>query len=91
MIHLYGKLWTFTTRLFSVSENGRVWCLPDTRTYNILISLYIKNNKVYLAAKHLARMKEAFLEPDVVSYRTLLYAYSGKENGSRSGAFQILS
>jgi pentatricopeptide repeat protein len=54
-------------------------CPPDTRTYNILISVCVKLNNINLAGKYLAKMKEAFLEPDLVSYRTLLYAYSTRK------------
>ncbi|KAL0393003.1 UNVERIFIED_CONTAM: Pentatricopeptide repeat-containing protein [Sesamum radiatum] len=51
-------------------------CSPDTRTYNILISVHAKHNDIDLAARYLTKMKEASLEPDAVSYVTLLYAFS---------------
>jgi len=44
---------------------GEFRCLPDTWTYNILISAHIKNNNDNIAAKYLARMKQACLEPNV--------------------------
>ncbi|KAL9276768.1 hypothetical protein ACSQ67_025673 [Phaseolus vulgaris] len=44
---------------------GEFRCLPDTWTYNILISAHIKNNNDNIAAKYLARMKRACLEPNV--------------------------
>ncbi|KAI4345726.1 hypothetical protein L6164_012824 [Bauhinia variegata] len=51
-------------------------CQPDTRTYSILISLHTKHNEINMAAKYFADMKEVCIEPDLVSYRRLLYAYS---------------
>ncbi|KAI5391790.1 hypothetical protein KIW84_076553 [Lathyrus oleraceus] len=53
-----------------------VRCSPNTRTYNILISLHTKHNDIDMVTKYFKRMKAAHLEPDLVSYRTLLYAYS---------------
>ncbi|KAL0285214.1 UNVERIFIED_CONTAM: Pentatricopeptide repeat-containing protein [Sesamum calycinum] len=57
-------------------KNGKDKCSPDTRTYNILISVHAKHNDIDLAARYLTKMKEASLEPDAVSYVTLLYAFS---------------
>ncbi|KAJ8765439.1 hypothetical protein K2173_013197 [Erythroxylum novogranatense] len=42
-------------------------CPPDTRTYNILISLHAKHNDIDMAEFYFKRMKEAQLEPDLVS------------------------
>ena len=42
-------------------------CPPDTRTYNILIKM---------APNYFRKMEKARLVPDLVSYCTLLYAYS---------------
>ncbi|KAE8731551.1 Acylaminoacyl-peptidase-related isoform 1 [Hibiscus syriacus] len=39
-------------------------CLPDTRTYNILISLHVKYDDIKMAADYFAKMKEARLESD---------------------------
>jgi pentatricopeptide repeat protein len=51
-------------------------CFPDTRTYNILISLYRGNNDINAAEYYFWKMKAENIAPDVVSYRTLLYGYS---------------
>ncbi|KAG5066629.1 hypothetical protein JHK86_010360 [Glycine max] len=79
MIHLYGNYGRLRQACLLFQKMGEFWGVPDTWTYNILISLNIKNNKVKLATKYFARMKEAFLEADVVSYLTLLYAYSTRK------------
>ncbi|KAL2323786.1 hypothetical protein Fmac_028165 [Flemingia macrophylla] len=76
MIHLYGICGRLRGACLLFQKMGVFRCRPDTRTYNILISLYIQNSDVNLAGKYLALMKEACLEPDIVSYRSLLYAYS---------------
>jgi pentatricopeptide repeat protein len=51
-------------------------CFSDTRTYNILISLYRGNNDINAAEYYFWKMKAENIAPDVVSYRTLLYGYS---------------
>ena len=53
-------------------------CFPDTRTYNILISLYRENNDIDIAEYYYWKMKAENLVPDVVSCHTLLYGYSIK-------------
>ncbi|XWS13755.1 hypothetical protein CRYUN_Cryun36dG0065500 [Craigia yunnanensis] len=75
MIHICGNhgLLEVASLMKKMEE---VQCLPDTRTYNILISLHAKHDDIKMAAGYFAKMKEACLEPDLVSYRTLLYAYS---------------
>ncbi|XP_050918699.1 pentatricopeptide repeat-containing protein At3g23020-like [Lathyrus oleraceus] len=76
MIHIcgnHGQLEELSSLLQKMEE---VRCSPDTRTYNILISLHTKRNDIDMATKYFKRMKVAHLEPDLVSYRTLLYAYS---------------
>ncbi|XWS39247.1 hypothetical protein CRYUN_Cryun18bG0034400 [Craigia yunnanensis] len=54
-------------------EEGQ--CLPERRTYNILISLHAKHDDIKMETCYFAKMKVACLEPNLVSYRTLLYAY----------------
>ncbi|KAK8984233.1 hypothetical protein V6N11_029550 [Hibiscus sabdariffa] len=80
LIDTYGKAGqvreAFDTSGSNDEEVEEVKCIPDTRTYNILISLHAKNDGIQMAAGYFAKMKEACLEPDPVSYRTLLYAYS---------------
>ncbi|KAJ0462825.1 putative tetratricopeptide-like helical domain superfamily, pentacotripeptide-repeat region of PRORP [Helianthus annuus] len=51
-------------------------CVPDTRTYNILISLHVKHDNIVAAKGYFKKIQEASLEPDSVTYRTLLYAFS---------------
>jgi len=50
-------------------------CFPDTRTYNILISLYREKNDIDIAEYYYWKMKAENLVPDVVTCRTLLYGY----------------
>lgn len=51
MIHLYGNCGRLRQACLLFQKMGEFRCVPDTWTYNILISLNIKNNKVKLAAK----------------------------------------
>lgn len=76
MIHMYGNngLLEEVPALMMIMDEYQ--CVADTRTYNILISIHLKINDLSIAAGYFSKLKLAGLEPDVVSYRTLLYAYS---------------
>ncbi|KAL5166348.1 Pentatricopeptide repeat-containing protein [Glycine soja] len=69
MIHLYGNCGRLRQACLLFQKMGEFRCVPDTWTYNILIYLNIKNNKD----------ERGLLEADVVSYQTLLYAYSTRK------------
>lgn len=75
MIHMYGNNGQLG-EVTSLMKTMKLQCLPDTRTYNILISLHTKNNDIVRAGAYFKEMKNAGLKPDPVSYRTLLYAFS---------------
>ncbi|CAG7876609.1 hypothetical protein BRARA_E01962 [Brassica rapa] len=75
MIHMYGNNGQLG-EVTSLMKTMKLQCLPDTRTYNILISLHTKNNDIERAGAYFKEMKHAGLKPDPVSYRTLLYALS---------------
>ncbi|EFH39266.1 pentatricopeptide repeat-containing protein [Arabidopsis lyrata subsp. lyrata] len=75
MIHVYGNNGQFG-EVTSLMKTMKFHCAPDTRTYNILISLHTKNNDIERAGTYFKEMKGAGLKPDPVSYRTLLYAFS---------------
>lgn len=76
MIHICGSHERFEEvgSLVEMMEEAR--CPLDTRTYNILISLYAKCDDIVLATRYFEKMKDDGLAPDIVSYRTLLYALS---------------
>ncbi|PKA58299.1 Pentatricopeptide repeat-containing protein [Apostasia shenzhenica] len=76
MIHVCGNHGCFEEVVSLVEMMEEVQCSPDTRTYNILISLYAKSDNICLAVNYFSKMKVAGLIPDIVSYRTLLYAFS---------------
>ncbi|XP_047327734.1 pentatricopeptide repeat-containing protein At3g23020 [Impatiens glandulifera] len=72
MIHIYGnngRLGEVTSLIRKMEELN---CPPDTRTYNILSFLYAKHGDIETARNYFRAMKQ----PDLVSYRTLLYALS---------------
>ncbi|EOA33002.1 hypothetical protein CARUB_v10016333mg [Capsella rubella] len=75
MIHIYGNNGQLG-EVTSLMKTMKLHCAPDTRTYNILISLHTKNNDIERAGAYFKEMKDAGLKPDPVSYRTLLYAFS---------------
>ncbi|CAH8381502.1 unnamed protein product [Eruca vesicaria subsp. sativa] len=75
MIHMYGNNGQLG-EVTSLMKMMKLQCVPDTRTYNILISLHTKGNDIERAGAYFKEMKNAGLKPDPVSYRTLLYAFS---------------
>ncbi|CAA7012840.1 unnamed protein product [Microthlaspi erraticum] len=75
MIHIYGNNGQLG-EVTSLMKKMKLRCLPDTRTYNILISLHTKSNDIEKAEAYFKEMKSSGLKPDPVSYRTLLYAFS---------------
>ncbi|CAO2836580.1 unnamed protein product [Amaranthus hypochondriacus] len=76
MMHIYGSIGRLDEVSRLVQKMDELNRTFDTRTYNILISLYAKRDDINLKFSYFTKMKQACLEPDPVSCRTLLYAFS---------------